>query len=162
MFKTIEELLGMPSSRVGFKNIVEFEHRRAGKLIRKGRSKNLVVNGGLDWLKGLMSNGGSGQALYIGCSAATITPSASDTALSGELTTNGFARAAAAYAAGGTGVFTLQVTFTATGTQTVASAGLFTALAGGVLFAEVPLSTSASLVSGDTLQITWTVTLTGS
>jgi hypothetical protein len=146
-----------------FKNIVEVIHRDANGNIKSRQKKcNLVTNAGVDWLKGLMANGGSGQALYIALTATAITPAAADTSLSGEITSNGLARAAGTYTAGSTGVFTVANTFTATGAQTVASAGLLTAVSAGTLFAEVALSSSASLASGDTLQITWTVTLTGS
>lgn len=148
---------------LGFKNVVEVIHRDSRGNIKSRQKKcNLVTNAGLEWLKGLMANSGSGQSLYIGLTATAITPATGDTTLSGEITSNGCSRATGTYTSGATGVFTVANTFTATGSQTVASAGLFTASSSGTLFAEVALSSSASLVTNDTLQITWTVTLTGS
>jgi len=101
---------------------------------------------------------------YLAVSSSTLTPAHTDTTLTGELSTNGFTRAAAT--AGGYTApasldagasFTQSHTFTATGTQTVASAALFDAATGGNLFVEGNLATSASLNSGDTLQVVWTV-----
>jgi len=101
---------------------------------------------------------------YIAVSPTTLTPAKGDTTLSGELSTNGFTRAAATaggYSApaslDGAASFTQTKTFTATGTQTVASAALFDAASTGNMFAEGNFLSSATLSTNDTLQVTWTV-----
>lgn len=101
---------------------------------------------------------------YIAVSPTTLTPAHGDTTLSGELSTNGFTRAAAT--AGGYSApsaldaaasFTQSHTFTATGTQTVASAALFDAASTGNMFVEGNFASSATLSTNDTLAVTWTV-----
>ena len=101
---------------------------------------------------------------YIAVSASTLTPAKGDTTLSGELAVNGFTRAAATaggYSApaslDGAASFTQSKTFTATGTQTVASAALFDAASTGNMFVEGNFATSATLAVNDLLTVTWTV-----
>lgn len=101
---------------------------------------------------------------YIAVSPTTLTPAKGDTTLSGELSTNGFTRAAATaggYSApaslDGAASFTQTKTFTATGTQAVASAALFDAASTGNMFVEGNFASSATLSTNDTLQVTWTV-----
>jgi hypothetical protein len=101
---------------------------------------------------------------FIAVSPTTLTPAKGDTTLSGELSTNGFTRAAATaggYVApaslDGAASFTQSKTFTATGAQTVASTALFDAASTGNMFVEGNLASSATLAINDTLAITWTV-----
>ncbi len=101
---------------------------------------------------------------FIAVSPTTLTPAKGDTTLSGELAVNGFTRAAAT-AGGyvtpasldGAASFTQTKTFTATGTQTVASAALFDASSTGNMFVEGNFASSATLSTNDTLTVTWTV-----
>jgi len=150
-------------SRIAISGIVQIEHRRAdGTLVSKQRVENRVVNIGLDWLKALMAAAGSGQSLYIGLSSAVGEPAAGDTDLGATVyTAYGLERALGAYAAGGTGVFTVTKTFTCTAdTKVVASLGLYwTVATGSTLFAGVAC-TSTTLMNTDTLAVTWTITLT--
>ena len=98
---------------------------------------------------------------YIALSATTVTPAAGDTALSGEITANGFARVlvtptyAAPSAVGGTYSVTFVKTFTASAAQVVNSLGLLNAATVGTLFSEIALSSTATLATNDTLQITY-------
>jgi hypothetical protein len=102
---------------------------------------------------------------FIGLTATTITPAATDTTLSGEITANGCARAlcSVAYTAPASVGATYTATFThtwtcATAPQTVNSIGLFNQLAvGGTMFSEAALATTASLAIGDTLALTYSV-----
>jgi hypothetical protein len=90
--------------------------------------------------------------------------SASDTVLTGELTTGGASRALATYAhTGGTATFTLQKSYSISASfPAIHKMGLFTAstsTAAGILVFETVLNADANVISGDTLQVTDTVTL---
>lgn len=106
--------------------------------------------------------------LYPALSPNTLTPSATDTTLSGELTADGLARAkgtAQNYiqptSLDGAASYNVyhQFTYTGTTTQTVASTALFDALSGGNMFAEVNLSPARTMATNDILQLTWTVNI---
>lgn len=90
--------------------------------------------------------------------------SASNTALTGEITTGGASRALATYAhTGGTATFTLQKSFSITASfPAIHRMGLFTAgtlTAAGIMVFETVLNADANVISGDTLQVTDTVTI---
>lgn len=128
------------------------------------------TNAGADWQSSIMGNAaatgaGTGTqraADYIAVSESTTAPAAGDTTLTGELTANGFARSQATYAhTAGTNVYTLSRTFTSSDptTRTIAKIGVFNASSAGTLVFESLLGTTATMVSGDTLTVTETVTL---
>ena len=102
-------------------------------------------------------------AVYIGLTANNTAPAVTDTALTGEHTTGGLARARATYAhTVGTNTYTLTVTFNATATLTAEKAGLFTGpstTASGMMAFSTLLNAPANLVAGDAITITWTVTI---
>lgn len=92
--------------------------------------------------------------------------SAADTVLASEITTNGGGRALATYAhTFGTATFTLQKAYSITGTLTaIHKMGLFCCLsAAGAdpMFFETVLNADATVVNGDTLTVTDTVTCSG-
>jgi len=79
--------------------------------------------------------------------------------LASEIAASGLSRAQGAYAhTVGQNTFTITKQFTATGAVSAQKAGLFTAAAAGTMLAETTF-TSVSLQNGDTLTITWTITL---
>ena len=97
---------------------------------------------------------------WIGLTANAAVPAASDTVLSGEITSGTLARAQATYAhTNGTATYTLSKTFTADQTVSIAKMGVFNAPAAGTLIFETLLSAPAAMVSGDQIQITNTITL---
>lgn len=131
---------------------------------------NSRVNKGAALTASLMSGSSLGSIssplppLYIALSTSSLTPASGDTTLSGETSASGLARAvgtAGGYSApgslDGSASYTVTKTFTSGATATIASAALFDASSSGNLFVEANLSSSASVVSGDTLAITWTV-----
>jgi hypothetical protein len=145
---------------------MEVEHRRGdGTLVSKRKYKNIVVNGGLNWLRTLVGNSGTAVPLMVNLSSGASAPGATDTDLTATIyTANGLERKAGTYGAGGTGVFTLACTgasiFTNAGAQhSVKSVGLTYADAATSLLAGVAI-TEALLEVADTLAITWTVTFT--
>jgi hypothetical protein len=118
---------------------------------------NLRTNAGINWQYNQMVGSTAAVCNYIALSNASITPNATDTSLSSEITTNGLARAAGTptHTSNATS-YTLANTFTATGTQAAQAAAIFNASSSGTMCFENTF-TQASLVSGDTLAVTWTV-----
>ena len=105
---------------------------------------------------------GTLPAKWIGLTNDGTAPAVGDTALTAEITANGLQRALATFAhSGGATTMTLAKTWTASGAQSAQQAGLFTggygASGGGTLVAHTTF-TSATLASGDSLQLTWTIT----
>jgi hypothetical protein len=89
---------------------------------------------------------------------------AGDTTLASEITTGGAARALATYAhTGGTATFTLTKSYSISSSfPAVHKMGLFTAgtlTAAGIMVFETVLNADANVISGDTLQVTDTVTI---
>ena len=106
---------------------------------------------------------GQNPAAWMAVSSTVFTPTTADTTLSGELTANGFSRAVGTYAhTAAASTYTLVHLWTATGTQTInneAQFGAATTTAGGVMPFESAEPSPPTLVSGDTLQNTVTITI---
>lgn len=101
---------------------------------------------------------------FMGVTTDAAAAAAGDTVLASEITTGGLNRALATYAhTAATATFTLQKAYTASsGFTAIHKMGLFTAAnttAGGVMVFESVLNADATVVSGDTLTVTDTVTL---
>jgi hypothetical protein len=115
--------------------------------------------------------GGQGSVRFMGLTTDAGAASAADTVLATEITTSGGSRALATYAhTFGQATFTLSKAFSITGTLTaIHKMGLFcslpqggtTAALGGPVFFETVLNADASVINGDTLTVTDTVTLSG-
>ena len=119
---------------------------------------NLRTNAGINWQYNQMAGTTAAACTYIALSNSGATPAATDTALASEVTSNGLARALATptHTSNATS-YTLAYTFTATGTQAVQNAGVLNASSGGTMCFENTF-TQASLVTNDTLSVTWTIT----
>jgi len=119
---------------------------------------NLRTNAGINWQYGQVAGGTAAVCTYIALTNTAITPAATDTSLSGEITTNGLSRALGTptHTSNATS-FTLANTFTATGTQAAQAAAILNASSSGTMCFENTF-TQASLASGDTLTVTWTIT----
>lgn len=113
---------------------------------------------------------GQNPAAWMCLSASTFSPATSDNSLNtqgAELTTNGFSRAVGTYAhTAAASTYTLVHLWTATGTDTINNEGISGAATlltspnyGGVFPFESAEPSPPTLVSGDTLQNTVTVTL---
>jgi len=134
-----------------------------GSVFKDEWTENLVTNAGLNWLADIMSNtttpSVNTQCNFIGLTNTAITPAGGDTTLTGEIAANGLSRAQATYAhTGSATTYTLTKIFTATGAQSAQAGAVFTAVSGGTMCFEDTF-TSATLATGDTLSITWTVTI---
>jgi hypothetical protein len=129
--------------------------------------KNARVDAGASFVANQISGTVAAVAKYLALSSSTtLTPAKADTTLASEITTNGLARASATYGGytapstlNGTATFTLTYTWTATGTQVVGAVGIFNAASAGTLLCEAALSQSYTLNSGDSLALTYTLTV---
>lgn len=123
---------------------------------------NVITNVGRDFLhdQGYATSGlGSNGLNYIALSNDPVTETSTSTVLSNEIVANGLSRAQGTFAhTAGTNTTTIDKTFTATGAQSAQKAGLFTAVSVGIMN-HVLGFTQRSLISGDTLEITYTITL---
>lgn len=110
--------------------------------------------------------GGLASVRFMGLTTNAGAAAAGDTVLTGEITASGGSRALATYAhTYGNATFTLQKAYAITGTLTaIHKLGLFCALtaagADPMVFESV-LNADATVVNGDTLTVTDTVTLSG-
>jgi hypothetical protein len=127
---------------------------------------NLLTNAGKDYYHAQdftnTSAGGVGEN-FIGLTESVITPAVTDTTLTGEIATNGLERAIATTLthSAASNTTTLSKTFTASGSFTsVLGSALFNAVSSGTMAHIANFSTgSGTLVSGDQLAVSWTMTL---
>ena len=96
---------------------------------------------------------------FIAVTVNTAAPADGDTTLTGEITAGGLARVDASTKSTTLGVTTISTTFTASATHTaVQKAALFDAASSGTMYHENTF-TATTLISSDTLTVTWTLTL---
>lgn len=135
----------------------------SAELVDECETRNLITKAGIDFMI-LQSYGSAGLGAnglnYIGLSVDALTEDANSTTLTTEIASGGLSRAQGTYAhTAGTGVVTIQKTFTSSGTHTdVQKAALFSAGAAGSMN-HVLAFTAQDLVSGNLLQVTFTITL---
>lgn len=150
------------ASNVHLDNWVTITARHAdGSVFAVRHVHNLVTNAGFDLISSAVSNTAAQPAAanYIAVTNTAITPASGDTTLSGEIASNGLTRAQGTYAhTGGQQTYTVSKVFTATGTQASQATGLFNAASVGTMAYEATY-TQVTVNSGDTLTVTWTVTL---
>lgn len=143
-------------------NTVIFEHRDArGRLVRRYRRHNLITNAGRNWLCGVIGNAQAAPAQYIALTANADAPAAGDTTLTGEYADSGLARAQGTYAhTADTDNLTITHEFTASAdSKTVSKAGLFNAAENGTLFSELAVAPAVTLMTGEKLNVIWTIDL---
>ena len=123
---------------------------------------NVITTVGRDYLhlQGYGTTGlGTNGLNWIGLSNDTLTETSASTTLSTEIAANGLTRAQGTYThTAGTNTTTISRTFTATATQAAQKAALFTAVSGGTMNHALAF-TQRTLANGDSLAITFTITL---
>lgn len=125
-------------------------------------SYNVKTTAGIDFtfVQTYSTGPGANGLNYIALSNDTVGETSASTTLSNEITLNGLGRAIGAYAhTNGTSTATISKTFTASGSQSAQKAALFSASSSGTMN-HVLSFTQRSLISGDTLAITFTITIT--
>jgi hypothetical protein len=148
-----------------FSAVIYSSHRQDIPAIQLSHlNKNLLTLDGRDLFHAQCytntSNGTRGAG-YIALTTDTGNPASSDTTLAGELASNGFTRADATTKThtNDTNSSTIEHTFTATGTvNSIVKSGTFNNASGTTLCHEATF-TSASLITNDTLKVTWTFNL---
>jgi hypothetical protein len=125
-----------------------------------------ITNAGLAVISGLLVDTGSETAFtYLELGTGTTAFAATQTALVTPITDSGLARASATAsqqtttATDDTSRLTKQ--WTASGSKTVAEAGIFNGSSGGTMFARTKLTTPRALTSGDTYTYTYDIVHAG-
>ncbi len=136
---------------------------RDGVVIYDETQHNLITTAGVDWISRAIGGaaGAAPGAQYIALTNDTTACGVGNTTLANEITgAGGLARALGTYAhTNGTATYTIQKQFTATATfGAVQKSALFTAAAAGVELACNTFS-SANLINGDQITVTWTITI---
>ena len=127
--------------------------------------QNLLTNNGRDLFHAQCytnTAAGTRGAGYVAVSTGTTNETASSTVLETEIATNGLARADATTKTHTTGTNStlIEHTFTASGTHTAVHKSATFNAASGVTMAHVAnFASDATLVSGDTLKVSWTLNL---
>lgn len=123
---------------------------------------NVIPTVGRDYLhlQGYATTGlGANGFNWIALSNDTLTETTASTVLSTEIVANGLTRAQGTYAhTVGTAITTIDKTFTATGAQSCQKAALFTASTAGIMNHALAF-TQRNLITSDTIQVTFTITL---
>lgn len=145
-------------------NPVRITIRRAATgAVETIHTHNLRTNAGADFQKNQMSGTAVAVANYIAVTANATAAAAVDTTLTAEETLNGLVRATGTFAGGAAGStsYTLSKTFTYSGGSpiTLAKAGMFNAASAGTMVFEAVFGSTATLVSGDQITVTWTVNI---
>jgi hypothetical protein len=140
-------------------NMVRVVARHAdGTIFYDYTSHNLRTNAGVTWQEGQMAGTTAAVANYIALSSTAITPSVSDTSLSGEITTNGLGRATGTvtYSSSatdlGSGTYTSGGTISGTTGQTCTLASFNDSCSGST--ATVALTGSGTIAGGTPLTVT--------
>ena len=147
----------------GYVTIIKNVGRPDEQILCKDKH-NLLTTDGRDFFHAQVytnTTAGTRGANFIALTSDSSGADAGDTTLPGEISTGGLERAVATGIThtNDTNVTTLVKTFTASGTHTaVQMSGTFNAASVGILAHEA-VFTAVTLVSSDTLQVTWTLTL---
>jgi hypothetical protein len=131
-----------------------------GQIKDKWTVENTITNAGFAQLALLAGDASAVPFTYLAVGTGTTAVAATQTALVTEITDSGLERAAATVSRVTTTQTndTLQLvkTWTATGTKTVEEVGVFNASSTGTMLSRA-LTGSKSIVSGDTLAVTYKV-----
>ena len=147
----------------GWVTIIKNEGKENEEVLCRNKP-NLLTNGGRDFFHAQVytnTSAGTRGANFIALTTDSSGADATDTSLPSEITTGGLGRAVATTIthSSGTNSTTLNKVFTASTTHTaVQMSGTFNAASSGTLAHEA-VFTAVTLVSSDTLSVTWTLTL---
>jgi hypothetical protein len=147
----------------GFIKIDHFD--KTGNLMETVNTPNALMNLGFKEVAGLFNTDQAGSYTafdYVAVGTGTTTATATDTTLETEITDSGLARAAGTGTSATTNVTddTAQFlkSFTVTGSKAVTESGILNAASTGTLLCRQTFS-AINVANGDTLQITWKVTV---
>jgi len=137
---------------------------KEGNLRDSWKSDNLVVNGGLAFITGLLTGSGT-VPTYIALGTSDTAVSGSQTALVSEITTDGLEREEGTVSQETDTItddtFQITETFSATGSQTIEEVGIFNADSGGTMLSRA-LSGTKSIDSGENIAVTYELVMANS
>lgn len=149
-------------------DIVTVQVTHHGNVVYLASYSNLITNAGEDVISRQTACGATGApvcangGIYIALSTSAAAPLATDVACPAESGVSGLTRALGTYAhVAGTNTHTISNTFTlgTAGAVVITKVCMLDAAAGGNLFAETLLASSATVNAvGDQVTITWTFT----
>jgi len=149
----------------GFFSALLVKKETGERIVGAHLKHNLLTNNGRDWMHAQVytnTSAGTRGAGYIATTTNTTGPSATDTTLTGELAASGFTRADATTKShsAGTNSTTIEHTFTSSGTvNSIHKSAIFDAGSSGDMPHIANFSADVSVISGDTLKVTWTLNL---
>jgi hypothetical protein len=133
----------------------------SGKIRDSWTVDNLVVNGGLAFITGLLTGTGT-VPTYIALGTSTTAVAGNQTTLVAEIVDTGLERAVATDTQVTTTVtndtFQLAKTFTATGSKTIEEVGVFNAASSGTMLSRA-LTTSKAIANGESIAVTYKLVL---
>lgn len=154
------------SENVGIKGFIKIDHfDKKGVLIESVETPNTVTNAGFTEVAGLFCSDVKASYTafdYIGVGTGTNAATYTNTTLQTEITNSGLVRAASTgtlvteTVANDTAQFVHQ--FSVTDTQAVTESAVFNASSVGTMLCRQTFS-AINVASGDTLQITWKITV---
>ena len=143
----------------GIKGHVLIEIRDSeGKLKDVREFNNLVMDAGEDELAQLLVGVAANPFTYIAIGTDSTAAADTQTALGGEITTNGGARTQDASPSTSGNVSTVNTTFNFTGSLAIQEAGLFNDPTAGDMFARQTFAV-INVGNGDSMTVTWNITV---
>jgi len=140
--------------KVNIKTKMSFKLIRKGKVVLEVDPTTVITDVGYDALCDVTGNPTQPDNFdYIAIGTDSTAPSSSDTALGNEVM-----REQGTYShTTGTKEFSVTATFDFTASYTIWESGLFNASTGGTLLCRGVLDSGIAVESGDSLQVTWTI-----
>ncbi len=142
-----------------------FQVIRNGKVIQQSKPvHNVTTNAGRNIARQILHQAAHGSIAgfdKITVGSTNYTPAAGDTALTGEVNADGLERATGTYTStANTGEWTLEKTFTYTGSGvTVYTGAVFNSASGATMMYAAAFASAAVLANGDELKVTVTGTV---
>lgn len=135
---------------------VQVQLFREDGTLKEERAGNLVVSAGKTYIASRMVGTASAVMGWMAVGTSSTAPAAGDTTLGAEV---GGSRTALGSATSSSNVATFSCTFgPGVGTGSLQEAGIFNASSAGTMLAHVTFSV-VNKAAGDTMTITWTVTV---
>jgi hypothetical protein len=158
----IHEVYETPETEVQLDFSLKAWHRDPdGNLIQFSEHAGTLMNIGKDYIEGLLGNNSTDpSACWISLTNDATAIVNTWTQLPSEIAANNLSRALGTYASTGVGVYTVTYTFTASGAQSVAQAGLNWAPSGDNNLLCADDIADATLAANDTLELQFTGTIT--
>jgi hypothetical protein len=132
-----------------------------GKIRDSWTVDNLVVNGGLAFITGLLTGTGT-VPTYIALGTSTTAVAGNQTTLVAEITDTGLERAVSTASQVTTTItndtFQLAKTFTATGSKTIEEVGVFNDPSAGTMLSRA-LTTSKAIANGESIAVVYKLVL---